>query len=156
MITRRTMILARLAALAATITKANGYDSDAGLKVFVGGGAELGPADPDYAIALVPGEELAEEQGRIANTFPVAVQAIGKSDAADAWINLELLLGDLKKAIELEDRTLGSVLKGVMKRGPTRSLERPPGATTIGIEIFYLCPYIDEWGNPSYGVPEET
>jgi hypothetical protein len=156
MITRRVLILERLATLAATITRANGYDSDAGLKVFIGGAPELGPADPDYAIALVPGDELAEEQGRISNTFPVAVQAIGKSDAADAWINLELLLGDLKKAIELEDRTLGSILKGVMKRGPTRSLERPPGATTIGLEIFYSCPYVDEWGNPSYGTPEQT
>jgi len=154
MITRRVLILERLGALAATITKANGYDSDAGLKVFIGGTGELGPADPDYAIALVPGDELAEEQGRISNTLPVAVQAIGKSDALDAWINLELLLGDLKKAIELEDRTLGSVLKGVMKRGITRSIERPPGATTIGLEIFYTCPYVDEWGNPSYGVPE--
>jgi len=156
MTTRRVLILERLGTLAGAIQIANGYDSDAGLRVYIGTAPELGPADPDYAIAIVPGDELADEQGRITNTLPVAVQAIGKSDAADAWINLELLLGDLKKAIELEDRTLGSVLKGIMKRGVTRSIERPPGATTIGLEIFYLCPYVDEWGNPSYGVPEST
>ena len=156
MITRRLLILERLGALAGTITKANGYDSDAGQKVFIGASPELGPADPDFAIAIVPGDELAVEDGRISNTFPVAVQAIGKAEAADAWINLELLLGDLKAAIELEDRTLGAILKGVMKRGPTRTLERPPGATTIGVEVFYQCPYVDEWGNPAYGVPEET
>lgn len=156
MTTRRLLILERLGALAGAIQKVNGYDTDAGLRVYIGAAPELGPADPDYAIAIVPGDELPVEDGRIANTLPVAVQAIGKSDSADAWINLELLLGDLKKAIELEDRTLGSVLKGIMRRGPTRSLERPPGATTIGLEIFYTCPYVDEWGNPSYGVPEET
>lgn len=158
MITRRLLILERLGQLAAAITVANGFDSDAGLRVYIGASPELGPADPDYAIAIVPGDELATEDGRISNSFPVEVQAIGKAGAADAWINLELLLGDLKRAIELTDRTLGSVLKGVMRRGPTRTLERPPGATTIGAGITYLCPYIDEWGNPSYGVPaaEET
>jgi hypothetical protein len=156
MITRRLLILTRLAALASTITKANGYDTDAGLKVYIGGAPELGPDDPDYAIAIVPGDELATEDGRISNSFPVAVQSIGKLSAADAWIGVELLLGDLKHAIELEDRTLGSILKGVMKRGPTRTLERPPGSTTIGLEVFYTCPYLDEWGNPSYGVPAEA
>ncbi len=155
MITRRLLILERLGALAATITKANGFDSDAGARVYIGATPELGPADPDYAIAIVPNDELATEEGRISNTFAVEVQAIGKADAADAWINLELLLGDLKKAIELEDRTLGSILKGVMKRGPTRTIERVPGATTIGAGIFYTCPYVDEWGNPGYGVPAE-
>jgi hypothetical protein len=158
MITRRLLILERLGALAGVIQKANGFDSDAGLRVYIGDAPELGPSDPDFAIAIVPGDELATEDGRISNTFPVEVQAIGKSGAVDAWINLELLLGDLKRAIELEDRTLGSILKGVMKRGPTRTLERPPGHTTIGAGIFYTCPYVDEWGNPGYGVPpaEET
>jgi hypothetical protein len=126
MITRRLLILTRLAALASTITKANGYDTDAGLKVYIGGAPELGPDDPDYAIAIVPGDELATEDGRISNSFPVAVQSIGKLSA------------------------------GVMKRGPTRTLERPPGSTTIGLEVFYTCPYLDEWGNPSYGVPAEA
>ena len=156
MITRRVLILQRLGALAALIQTANGYDTDTGLRVYLGAAPELGDADPDYAIAIVPGDEAATEDGRISNVLPIAIQAIGKSSAADAWINLELLLGDIKRALELEDRTLGSILKGVMKRGPTRSLERDPGSTTIGIEIFYFCPYVDEWGNPSYGVPEES
>jgi hypothetical protein len=156
MITRRLLILQRLGALAGVIRKTNGYDSDAGAAVYIGAAPELGPNDPDYAIAIVPGDELTVEDGRLSNTFPVEVQAIGKSGAADAWINLELLVGDIKHAIELPDRTLGSVLKGVMKRGPTRTLERPPGSTTIGVGIFYTCPYLDEWGNPAYGVPEET
>ena len=156
MITRRSLILSELGTRAAAILVANGYDTDAGLRVFLGVAPELGDADPDYAIAIVPGDEIPTEDGRISNTFPVAVQAIGKAAAADAWIALELLLGDLKKAIELPDRTLGSVCKGVIKRGPTRTLERAPGATTIGLEIFYSCPYVDEWGDPAYGVPAEV
>ncbi len=156
MITRRLLILQTLGALAGVIQRTNGYDSDAGLKVYIGAAPELGPSDPDYAIAIVPGDELATEDGRISNTFPVEVQAIGKAAAAEAWINLELLLGDLKHAIELEDRTLGSVLKGVMTRGATRTLERPAGSLTIGVGLVYVCPYVDEWGNPSYGVPEAT
>lgn len=155
MITRRLLILERLGALAGVIQKANGYDTDAGLRVYIGAAPELADADPDYAIAIVPADELTTEDGRLSNTFPVEVQAIGKAGAVDAWINLELLIGDLKKAIELEDRTLGSILKGVMKRTATRTLERPPGSTTIGLGILYTCPYVDEWGNPSYGVPAE-
>jgi hypothetical protein len=156
MITRRLLILERIGALLASITTANGYTSDAGLHVYIGVAPELGPADPAYVLAVVPGDELATEDGRISNLFPVEVQALGKSGAADAWINVELLLGDVKHAIELEDRTLGSVLKGVMKRGATRTVERPAGSPTIGTGITYSCPYVDEWGNPSYGVPEAT
>lgn len=157
MITRRVLILQRLGALAGRIQKANGFDTDAGLAVYIGVAPELGPSDPDYAIAVVPAEELHTEDGRITNAFPVEVQAIGKAAAADAWIGVELLVGDIKAALEdPNDRTLGSVLKGVMKRVTTRTLERQPGATTIGTGIVYACPYVDEWGNPSYGVPEET
>ncbi len=155
MITRRLLILERLGALAGVIQKANGYDTDAGLRVYIGAAPELADADPDYAIAIVPGDEITTEDGRLSNMFPVEVQAIGKAGAVDAWINLELLIGDLKHAIELEDRTLGSIVKGVMQRQTTRTLERPPGSTTIGAGIFYTFPYIDEWGNPSYGVPRE-
>ena len=156
MITRRLLILERIGALLAVIQKVNGYDTDAGLAVYIGAAPELGPADPAYVLAVVPGDEIATEDGRISNAFPVEVQAIGKSGAADAWINVELLLGDVKHAIELEDRTLGSVLKGVMTRRTTRTLERPAGSPTIGTGIVYSCPYVDEWGNPSYGVPEAT
>lgn len=156
MITRRVLILQRFGALLGTIQVANGFDTDAGLKVYIGAAPELGPTDPDYAIVVVPRDELATEEGRIANVIPVEVQAIGKVTIPDAWIGVELLLGDIKGAVELEDRTLGSILKGVMKRGPTRTLEREPGSTTIGTAIVYTCPYVDEWGNPSYGVPEST
>ncbi len=154
MITRRVLILQRLGALAGAIQKVNGYDTDAGLHVYIGAAPELGDADPDYVIAIVPGDELTTEQGRLLNVLPVEVQAIGKAGAVDAWINLELLIGDLKTAIQ-GDRTLGSILKGVMQRTATRTLERAPGSTTIGAGIVYTCPYVDEWDNPSYGVPAE-
>lgn len=157
MITRRLLILQRLGALVGAIQKVNGFDTDAGLAVYIGTAPELGPTDPDYAIAIVPGDENATEDGRISNLFAVQVQAIGKAGIAEAWIGVELLLGDLKEAIEdPNDRTLGSIFKGVLKRGPTRTLERPPGSTTIGTTITYSGTYIDEWGNPSYGVPEAT
>lgn len=157
MITRRAVILERIGRLAARITKANGFDTDAGLAVYIGIAPELGDKDPDYAIAIVPREELHEEQGRITNGLPIEVQAIGKATATDAWIGVELLLGDIKAGIEdPNDRTLGAVLKGTMKRVTTRTLERQPGSTTIGVGIVYACPYVDEWGNPTYGVPEES
>lgn len=156
MITRRALILERLAVLAARITKANGFDTDAGAAVYIGIAPELGPNDPDYVIAIVPAEELHTEDGRITNGLPIEVQAIGKTTAPNAWIGVELLLGDIKAGIEdPNDRTLGAVLKGTMKRVTTRTLERQPGATSIGVAIIYACPYVDEWGNPSYGVPAE-
>jgi len=157
-IPKRLVILERLALLASTIRIANGFRSDAGLRVYLGAAPELGPNDPPDAIAIVPRDDLAQEQGRISVVFPVEVQAIGNASLEAPWRAVEFLIADLKIAIELEDRTLGSLLKGVMSRGPTRTLERVPGVTTMGVGIVYFCPFIEEWGNPAYGSPieEET
>jgi hypothetical protein len=154
-VTRRLLILERLAALAAVVTRANGFASDAGLHVYLGAAPELGPDDPDEAIAIVPREDVASEPNYQNVDLPVEIQAIAKATLTEPWIAVEALLGAIKLAIELEDRTLGSLLKGRMTRVSTRTLERPPGSTTIGLGVTYRCPYVEPWGDPAIGVPAE-
>lgn len=154
--TRRLLILDRLAERASVITRANGFPSDAGAKVYLGAAPELADGDPDEAIALVPRDDSPREQGYQWTTLPVEIQAIAKASIAEPWLAVELLLGAIKVAIELEDRTLGSLLKGDMTRGPTRTLEREPGSTTIGLGVTYLCSYVEPWGDPAIGVGEAT
>jgi hypothetical protein len=154
--TRRLLILERLAARAAVITIANGFATNAGASLYLGAAPELSDGDPDEAIAIVPRDDTpTEPTGRVDVILPVEIQAIAKASLEEPWTRVELLIGDLKRAIELEDRTLGSTLKGQMKRGPTRTLERLAGSTTVGAGVLYLCPYVEEWGNPAYGVPPE-
>lgn len=153
--TRRLLILERLAALAATITIANGFTIDTGLRVHLGAAPELSDNDPDDAIAIIPREDSVTEPNYQIVILPVEIQAIAKASIASPWLAVEVLLGSIKIAIEHEDRTLGAILKGAIRRGPTRTLERPPGSTTIGVGVIYMCEYVEPWGNPAIGVPAE-
>lgn len=154
--TRRLLILLRLGQLLSVITKANDFTTDAGLKIYIGAAPELGPGDEDDAIAIVPRDDLPTESGYQWTKLPVEIQAIGKASVADAWTALEVLLGAVKIAVEVQDRTLGSLLKGDMMRGATRVVERPPGSPTIGLGVIYVCSYVEPWGNPTIGVEEDT
>ncbi len=154
--TRRLLILERLAQLAARITLANGFPTDAGARIYLGGAPELGPEDPADAIAIVPRDDQPREPNYLWIVLPVEIQAIAKATIADPWIAVEVLLGSIKLAIELEDRTLGSLLKGDMTRGPTRTLERQPGSLTIGVGVTYYCSYVEPWGNPAIGITEDS
>jgi hypothetical protein len=154
--TRRLLILSRLADRQSVITIANGFTTDAGLKIYIGAAPELSDGDPDEAIAIVPRDDLPKESGYQWTTLPVEIQALGKAGTADAWSKLEVLLGAIKIATELPDRTLGSLLKGDMTRGSTRVVERPPGSTTIALGVIYVCSYVEPWGNPTIGVEEDT
>lgn len=153
--TRRLQILSSLAARVAVITVANGYPTDAGLRIYIGAAPELAEGDPPDAIAIVPRDDAPSEPNYQWVRLPVEIQALGKA-AADSYIALEVLIGAIKVAIELEDRTLGSLLTGFMLRGPTRTLEREPGSTTIGLAVTYFCSYVEPWGDPAIGVEEAT
>lgn len=154
--TRRLMILDELARRAGVITTANGFPSNAGARVYLGAAPELGDGDPNEALAIVPRDDSPTEPNYQFVTLPIEIQAIAKASIEEPWIAVEVLLGAIKLAIELPDRTLGSLLKAQIRRGPTRSLERVPGSTTVGAGVLYLCEYVEPWGNPAIGVPEAT
>lgn len=131
------------------IQKANGYATDAGLKIFFGSAAELGDDDPDSAIAILvqddqtSGGALGEDE----QTFlPVDLAALAKASGDLAWVEIELVIGDIKRAIETADRSFNGLLARTLFRGRTKVLKRAPGSTTIGAAITYTANYLDQWG----------
>lgn len=140
-------VLSRLAA----ITRANGYETDAGQSVIVGEIA-IGPDDVDAAIAVVPGETgpLSQRQlSKAAETLPIQIAALARvldwQDYARAWMRAEDVLSDIKAAVEQADRTLGGLAIDIT-RGPVQTLERGEGQTTIGCAVTYEVTLATAWG----------
>lgn len=152
MATRRKSILEVLVGRLEAIRTSSGFDTDAGAKVYFGEVPALGESDPDQAIALVPGVEEPQWQvdGHAMRVrLPVHVAAIAKADLAEPHAAIESLIGDIKRAIELEDRTLGGLISFPMERGVVQAMPRESGSTTVGATLTYLVAWKEGWGNPS-------
>lgn len=146
---RRQLILEALRDRVEVIATAAGYETDAGRAVFVGEAPDLGEDDPDQAIALIVGDEVPGSQAENVHTeLPINIAALAKADIDQPWLAAEAVLGDIKRAVELEDRTLGGLVKLRLQRGPTRTMQREPGSATVGIAIQYRAPYVEKWGAP--------
>lgn len=149
MTTTRQQILEAVRARLQAIRTIDGFATDAGEQVFLGEAPMLGPDDPDVAIAIVIGDDVPTFQGeQVLLQLPLGLCALAKADLAEPWIAVETLLGDIKTAFELPDRTLGGLLRGQVERRPTLTLEREPGSTTVGVCVGYMARYTEVWGNP--------
>lgn len=149
----RQSILDTLHTRLTAIQTAAGFETNAGSAVYFGETVQLGEDDPEVAIALVVGEDEPSYQGeQILINLPVFIQALAKATSAGrldtAYVAAEAVLGDIKRAIELSDRTLGGYVKRQIRRGTTRTIAREPGSTTVGVSIAYLCPYTEVFGDP--------
>lgn len=145
---RRDILEAVLARLG-TILTSNGFATDAGGTLFLGAVPELGPDDPSVAVAIIVGDDAVTFQGE--NMFialPLHIAAVAKADLDEPWIAVEDVLSDIKKAIELTDRTLGGLVQRQLLRGTTRTVPRDPGSLTVGVAVEYRAPYREAWGNP--------
>jgi hypothetical protein len=108
---------------------------------------QLGADDPDTAIAIVVQDTAPQYQGEnVFEVLPVEIQALAKADLDEPWIAAEEILSRCITAIELTDRTLGGLVKRMIEIGPTRTLPREEGSTTVGIAITYRAPYSRRWG----------
>jgi len=117
--------------------------------LFLGETPPLGPDDPDTAIAIVVQDTEPQYQGvNVFESLPIEIQAIAKADLDQPWLAAEDILGRCIAAIELEDRTLGGLVTRKIDVGPTRTLPREEGSTTVGIAITYVAPYARQWGVP--------
>lgn len=145
----RQQILEAFLARLERITQTHEFQTDAGKAVFLGATPTLGPDDPDTAIAIVVREDQPGYQGE--NVFillPIDIQALAKADLDNPYLAVEAILADIKRAVELPDRTLGELVKRQIRRATTRTLERQDGSTVVGVAITYACPYTEVWGNP--------
>lgn len=147
----RQAILTELLNRVSAIRVANGYATDAGATVLFGEAPMLGPDDPTSAIALVVGDDQIDPTSSLGDDIltllPVEIAAIAKADVANPWVTVEAVIADIKRAVETADRGLGGLLTRGLQRGRTRSLDREPGATSIGAAIPYSATYLDAWGN---------
>jgi hypothetical protein len=149
MSTVRQLILEALKGRVEAIQVVDGFATDAGLSVFLGERPRLGPDDPEIAIALVVFDDVVKSQGRkYFIALPVGLCAIAKADLDEPWAAIEAVLGDIKTAVELDDRTLGGLLRMPFERGQTRTIDRETGSTTVGVMVTYELGYSETWGAP--------
>jgi hypothetical protein len=151
--TRREQLLGAFKARLQEITEANGFWTEAGLTVFMGEAPDLGPNDPDQAIAIVVGDEEQNWQlpGKgIGIRLPLAVQAVAKvgTDEDAAWQTVERLIGDIQRAIETTDPLVDGWSDWPLEIGPVRTLKRETGSTNVGSELTYRAVYKRGWGSP--------
>lgn len=145
----RQELLSAFAARVGAIQKVDGFQTDAGLTVFLGETPALGADDPAEAIAIVVGDDEPRYQGeQILIRLPILLVALVKAELEEPWVAIEAILADLKTAVELPDRTLGGLVRRQIERGQTRTLPREMGSTTVAAALTYWCPYLEVWGTP--------
>lgn len=148
--TRRRAILEAFLARLQGITVANGYATNAGLQVFLNETPELGEDDPPTAIAVVVDDDAPGYQGeKVFITLPLEVNALAAANLTSPWLTAEDVLGDIKKAVEI-DVQLAGLLQWRMERGSTQTAKREPGSTTVGVAVTYRLPYREVWGHPEF------
>lgn len=155
---KRQDIIAILTARVAGIKRTSGYQTDAGRALYTQEVPELGQDDPDAAIAILVAEDDPTVQGmQVGISLPFDFCAIAKAGSAGAWVAIEAMLADIKKAVESGDRHLtaedstGKTAKyspSGMRRGTTRTIPRESGSQTVGVAIRYVVPYAEVWGTP--------
>lgn len=148
--TRRHRALAEIGRRLRLISVSNGFRTDAGAAVFLGEDATLGPDDNAAAIAVaVPQDETIHHGENVGTEVPVEVHAFVKAGIADPLLALERVLGDVKQAIELPDRTLGGALvTNGLVRASVRPAEREEGSEYVGAVVTYVMTIVEGWGSP--------
>lgn len=152
---RRLRIIDALKARVEAIETVNGFNTNAGQRVYLGELPELGPDDPEAVIAIIPREDIVPDAlNNIPIKWPIDIFVLVSPDIAAPWIVTENALADIKKAVELEDRSLGGLLMGGrdnpggLVRGTTETFPRQTGAEVVGASITYMAPYAEAWGFP--------
>jgi hypothetical protein len=147
---KRKRILDAVVARLAVITVANGFGSNAGDSIKLGDNPQLGPDDRYPCIAvLVEDDTIGNQQARIVIDLSIQIAVIVPIDLADStWPAIEEAVSDVKRAMELVDRSLSGLLRYNLERRPTRIYPRESGSTVAGVTVGYLLPYHETWGEP--------
>lgn len=151
----REQAIDELVARVSRITQANGFNTDAGLQVLLMELPAFGPDDPPAALVIVVPEDAPDPRQRehVITTVTFNIQAIVpaalEGQEWQPWREIERIIADIKRAVELPDRTLGGALiTDGLTRGATRPLEREPGAEVVGGAVEYHAMFGEVWGNP--------
>jgi hypothetical protein len=151
---RREQILDKSLDRLGVISTTAGYATDAGESVHLGEHPPIGPDDPQAGIVVMVGEDAPNVRGNaIFNKLRLAIQGVVKveslSEIRSAYRKAEAIAADIKRAFELDDRSMGGLVTGLgLERGITRVLDREPGSEYVGVEVEYFAPMKEEWGTP--------
>ena len=126
-----------------------------GYAVYLGEAPAFGEDDPDEVIVVMVEPDEVEHQGEgFLVTVPLSIQAVVKAgvsawDLSRAYRSAETVIAAIKRAMEVEDRTLGGVVAwNGLERGSTAPLEREPGSEFVGVSVQYRAPIEEGWGAP--------
>lgn len=126
------------------------YATDAGQCVSIGA-FFFGP-DDRMAVALMPlesrpvGTRHLRKKGRELDLQIGALVDSGDRDTA--WLDVERLLGDIKRAVETDDDRLGGLLIAPIEVAEETALDGGEGSTVVGCSILYRVTYAETWGQP--------
>lgn len=156
MSSRRQLTLAALAALLEGIAVSSGFNTDAGAMVHLGQEVELGENDPGPAILIIAGiEKFGPSQTKLYSEWPISIRAVAgvvDDNFDDAWAVAELVVADIEKAIEIQDRTLGDLINWNGAHGlildSIQTVERDAGSSVVGIDVVYIAKLQRTWGDP--------
>lgn len=122
---------------------------DADTPVLLGETPAFGNDDPNTALVILPGDDAVQQQGQaIFLVLPIEIHLLAKVDLEEPWVAIEELLAAVKTAIEVNDDLLRSNAKDGFQRGPTRTLPRESGSTSIGAILTYFYTYSETWSQP--------
>jgi len=153
---RRLQIIEALKARVEAIDGTGDFNTTAGANVLVNEEPKFGTHDPKVAIVMLVKEDQGGELqlGNIPLLLPIDFVAMVAPTLDAPWRQTELVLADIKKAIELEDRSLGGLLTGGrnnpegLMRGTTEVFYRQNGSEAAGLLITYAAKYVEAWGFP--------
>lgn len=155
MATSRQLLLEALRGRLRAIRTSDGFQTDVGASddtLIIGESVELGPDDPAVAIAMVVGDEEPQRNGEnVFSELPIEFQAlvrVSNDGFSAAYLAAEALVSDIKRALELSDRSVGGLVRPRLERGVVRTVPRESGSQTVGVGITYLAPRVEAWGNP--------
>lgn len=152
---QRELLLDALIDRLEAITVVGGFNTNAGQAVHLGELPVYGDdSDPAAAIAVVvEDDDVKQFQHKGLIDLPLSIQAFAKVTTAIglrlAYRDAERVLADIKRAVELPDRTMGGLVKWLgLERGTTTTLKREAGSQFVGIAINYVAQMHETWGAP--------
>jgi hypothetical protein len=158
---KRQAAIAELVRRLEFITKAKGYNTDAGEHIFLGEAPSFGEGDPPEAIAILIQDDSPQTSGGAIRTrTPIEIWAVVPAGIEAPLLAVEAIIADVKEAVEIEidgsvDRFLGTIaddghpygtLPRGLERGVIQALKREPGGTYVRAAVEYVANFEERWG----------
>ena len=146
-----TRILDEVVRRVETITVANGFASDIGLRVFVD---SRNPQDTEVPCAMVSFEQRTAESFISCSAKAAMTVTVTGYAAVDAAIGYQVafdVLGDIQRAVETDDTTLGGLLSGADYglSWESDAVGFPDaGGNVIAGTVNYNAPHMRKAGDP--------